>query len=152
MSEKSGYIPLFGSIIHSSIWRQPDHVRILWITMIAMADAEGYVGASLPGLAHAARIPKDQCTKALAVLMQPDPYSRDPTDKGQRVFEADRGWIIPGVPRLRAQIGGNASRCKEYRNRKKFQKTAADKQANQPRMNEAMKAQLRQAAGGREAK
>lgn len=119
MSEKVGYIPLFGSLIHSTVWREPNHVRILWITMLCMADADGYVGASLPGLADAARISREQCREALSILMAPDPDSRDPVDGGQRVFQSDRGWTIPAVKRFRERVGSNAKRCRDYRKRKK---------------------------------
>lgn len=115
MSEKCGYIPLVGSLIHSTIWREPDHVRLLWITMLCMADASGYVGASVPGLADAARITIDQCRDALRRLMSEDPDSRDPSDSGQRVFTADGGWTIPAVPRYRSKVGSNAERCRRYR-------------------------------------
>jgi len=120
MSERAGYIPLVGSLIHSTIWREPDHVRLLWITMLCMADADGYVMASVPGLADAARITVEQCRKGLAVLMAPDPDSRDQTDQGRRVFATDGGWVIPAVPRYREKIKtsiGNAERCRRYRER-----------------------------------
>lgn len=118
MSERAGYIPLLGSLIHSTIWREPDHVRLLWITMLCMADADGYVMASLPGLADAARITVEQCRDGLEVLMSPDADSRDRTDDGQRVFPADGGWLIPAVPRYREKVRGmrgNAERCRRYR-------------------------------------
>ena len=31
------FVKLYGSIIHSSIWSEPDHVRIVWLTMLAMS-------------------------------------------------------------------------------------------------------------------
>ena len=50
----SGYSKLFSEICDSTIWREPDHVRIVWITMLAKANKHGEVMASIPGLADAA--------------------------------------------------------------------------------------------------
>lgn len=59
------YAKLFGSIVHSTIWREPDYVRLLWITMLALADKHGNVWASVPGLSDAARITVDECRRGL---------------------------------------------------------------------------------------
>ena len=53
----SGYTKLHSNIIHSTIWRAPNHVRLVWITMLALCDRDGVVEASVPGLADAARVP-----------------------------------------------------------------------------------------------
>jgi hypothetical protein len=89
-----GYAKLYASIVHSTVWREPDHVRIVWVTMLALSDADGYVGASLPGLADAARVPIGMCTEAIARLSAPDPYSRCRDHDGRRIAEVDRGWRI----------------------------------------------------------
>jgi hypothetical protein len=89
-----GYAKLWSSIIHSTVWAEADHVRILWITMLAIADSEGYVGASIPGLASAAKIPLTACEAGLIRLLSPDTYSRTKLHEGRRIEEADGGWII----------------------------------------------------------
>ncbi len=89
-----GYAKLWASIIHSTVWSESDHVRILWITMLAMADSEGYVGASIPGLAAAAKIPLTACESALIKLKSIDPYSRTKDHEGRRIEDADGGWVI----------------------------------------------------------
>lgn len=89
-----GYAKLWSSIIRSTVWREPDHIRILWITMLAIADAEGYVGASIPGLADAAKITLPLCEAGLERLMSPDTYSRTKLHEGRRIKEVDGGWVI----------------------------------------------------------
>lgn len=89
-----GFTKLFASIIHSTVWREPDHVRLVWVTMLAMADRNGYVGASLPGLADAARVTLSECEDALEKFMAPDPYSRSQEHEGRRIELADRGWQL----------------------------------------------------------
>jgi hypothetical protein len=90
----SGYTKLFGSIIHSTVWREPNHVRLVWVTMLAMQDRDGVVEASLPGLADAARVTLEECKEALGKLMSPDPYSRSKDHEGRRIAEVDGGWVL----------------------------------------------------------
>lgn len=67
------YVKVFDSIIHSTIWREGLHVKVVWITLLAMADFNGEVQASLPGLANAAGVTLPECEEAVARLMAPDP-------------------------------------------------------------------------------
>jgi hypothetical protein len=90
----SGYSKLFSSIIHSTVWREPDHIRLVWITMLAMKDRDGIVEASIPGLADAARVGITQCEEALLRLSSPDPYSRTPNNEGRRISDVPGGWEI----------------------------------------------------------
>jgi hypothetical protein len=92
MSE--GFTKLFGSLIHSTIWREPDHVRLVWITMLAIVNRNGVVEASLPGLADAARVTVEQCEEALTKLSSPDKYSRSKVHEGRRILEIDGGWQL----------------------------------------------------------
>jgi hypothetical protein len=89
-----GYCKLHAKIVMSSIWSEPDHVRLLWITMLAIADSQGNVEGSLCGLANVARIPEASCSEAMAVLMGPDPRSSDGTT-GERIKLLEPGvWHI----------------------------------------------------------
>lgn len=90
----AGYTKLWSDIVHSTIWREEAHVRLVWITMLAISDRNGYVGASLPGLADAARVSVDQCREALTRLSAPDPDSRTKEHEGRRLKDADGGWTI----------------------------------------------------------
>lgn len=88
------YAKLWSSILDSTIWAEDDHTRLVWITMLAMSDSGGYVGASVPGLATRARVPLQSCEKALITLKSPDLYSRTKEHDGCRIKEADGGWQI----------------------------------------------------------
>ncbi len=98
----TGYAKLSSSIVFSTVWREPDTTRIVWITMLALADADGYVGASLPGLADAARVTLEACETALASFQAPDPYSRTKTNEGRRIAEVDGGWKLLNYDLYRA--------------------------------------------------
>lgn len=95
------YVKLFSSIIHSTIWREPDHVRLVWVTMLAMTDSKGCVYASVPGLADASRVPVDKCRDALQVLQSPDPDSRDQSFDGRRITTIEGGWELINYPKYR---------------------------------------------------
>ena len=90
----SGYTKLFSTLPLSTIWKEPNETRIVWITMLALANMDGTVDSSIPGLADLARVDLDKCEAALKTLMSPDKYSRTKTDEGRRIKEIDGGWLI----------------------------------------------------------
>lgn len=89
-----GFVKLYGSILTSSVWQEPMATRLVWITMLTLADKRGYVNASIPGLANLARVDIADCMKALDTLMMPDPFSRSKNDDGRRIEEVDGGWRL----------------------------------------------------------
>lgn len=88
------YTKLFSSITESTVWREDDHTRLVWITMLAMADKRGRIWASVPGLADRARVPVESCRHALGRLTAPDPDSRTKEHEGRRVEPIDGGWRL----------------------------------------------------------
>lgn len=89
-----GYTKLFNSIITSTLWLEPDHTRLVWITMLALADKNGEVQASVPGLAKMAGVPVEACRSALECLSSPDPDSRSKEVEGRRIVEIEGGWEL----------------------------------------------------------
>ncbi len=100
MNERS-FTKLFSSIVDSSIWTEDNATRIVWVTMLAMADQHGYVGASVPGLAGRARISIEETLAALQKLSSPDPFSRSKEHEGRRIREVERGWLLLNYQRFR---------------------------------------------------
>ncbi len=88
------YVKLFGSILDSSIWAQDSDTRVVWITMLAMADSEGIVNASIDGLAHRARVSIPACRHALHVLSGPDDFDRSGEGDGHRIEALRGGWQL----------------------------------------------------------
>lgn len=88
------FTKLFSSITDSTIWREPDNVRIVWITMLAKCDKHGIVYASVPGLADAARVSIENCQDALSRLGSPDEWSRSKEMEGRRIEEVEGGWVL----------------------------------------------------------
>lgn len=115
----AGYTPLFSSIVTSSIWGQDNATRIVWITMLALADSQGRVEGAIPGLAHVARVTLDECERALKALSEPDPYSRTAEHEGRRIHIIDGGWQIFNFAKFRQKAKSRAEYMRQYRERKK---------------------------------
>jgi hypothetical protein len=88
------YTKLFNSIVTSTIWSEDDQTRIVWITMLALADKNGEVQGSVPGLARIAGVTVDACRAAISKFLAPDPDSRTKDDEGRRIEEIDGGWAL----------------------------------------------------------
>ena len=92
--QTDGYTKLHASILTSTVWLESDHVRIVWITLLALANKEGVVQGSVPGLASVARVPVDKAREAITRLLSPDPDSRSHNDDGKRIEEIPGGWRL----------------------------------------------------------
>jgi hypothetical protein len=95
------YVKLFSSITESTIWCEDDQTRILWITMLAIADRRGYIMASIPGLANRARLPLPAVRKALAKFIAPDPDSSTDEHEGRRIEKLQGGWRLLNYDKYR---------------------------------------------------
>lgn len=95
------FTKLFSDITASTIWCEPERTRLVWITMLAMADRHGRVFASLPGLAHHARVPEIDCQIALDCFLSPDRHSRSTNNDGRRIEAIDGGWHLINYQKYR---------------------------------------------------
>ena len=66
------YVKLFSSILESSIWSEAPSTRLVWITMLAMANKDGFVASSTSGLARRANLGLEDVRTALQILANPD--------------------------------------------------------------------------------
>jgi hypothetical protein len=106
----AGFTKLFSTIVHSTIWQEELHVKVVWITLLAMADRSGVVEASIPGLAKAAGVSLQECQDSLVRLSSPDPYSRTPDYEGRRIETVPGGWLILNHAKYRERIDKDARR------------------------------------------
>lgn len=120
---RMAYTKLFNSIVTSTIWTEDDRTRIVWITMLAIADKNGEVQGSIPGLARIAGVPVDDCRAAIRKFLSPDPDSRTKDDEGRRIEEIDGGWHLLNFRKYREMASkedlqaAEASRKARYRAR-----------------------------------
>jgi len=127
----AGYTPLFGSIVTSSIWNESSETRIVWITILALADAHGKVEGSVSGLAPVARVPIESCEKAINRLKAPDKYSRTKEYDGRRIVDIDGGWQILNFTKFREKAKKRtAEYYRNYRKRKQETNTKTNTNTN----------------------
>ncbi len=108
-----GFTKLFNTIVTSTIWQEDDKTRIVWITMLAIADANGIVGASIPGLASVSNVSVNATRAAVKTLLEPDADSRTKDFAGRRIEEIDGGWRILNYMKYRRML--NEEERKEYK-------------------------------------
>ena len=119
------WTPLWSSIVDSSVWGETKETKILWITILAKKDRNGFVEASLPGLARAAVLTLAETEKAIKVLEYPDPHSRSKANEGRRIKKVEGGWTVlnhfPYRDEMSSQYRREYQRQKqaEYRSKKK---------------------------------
>ena len=62
--------------------------------MLARMGPDSMVRASVGGLAHLARMSREDCEKSLKILMSPDPDSRSSVKEGRRIERREGGFHI----------------------------------------------------------
>jgi hypothetical protein len=114
------FTKLFASITESTVWGESMSTRIVWICMLAMADQHGRVMASVPGLAHRARVSLEEALAALKRFMTPDPYSRTPDHEGRRIEVIDGGWRLLNYAKYRAMKDEENERARNAERQARF--------------------------------
>ncbi len=114
------YTKLFSSIVTSTIWTEDDKTRIVWITMLALANKNGEVQGSIPGLARIAAVPVDCCRVAIQKFLSPDPDSRTKDDEGRRIEEIDGGWYLLNHQKYREMASKEESREAEAKRKARY--------------------------------
>lgn len=106
----SGYAKLFASIVESSLWDEDSNTCKVWITLLALADSEGFIRGSVGWLSKRARVDAVTVEKALRKFQDPDPFSRTPTKEGRRLETTPDGWVIINYAWYREQDGKELSK------------------------------------------
>ena len=59
-------------MLRSPLWLEPEHVRIVWLTLLLLKDRDGVVHVpSVASLAHAANVSVEKCQDAVDRLSGP---------------------------------------------------------------------------------
>lgn len=98
-----GYCKLFSTVTQSSLWSESYPTRLLFISMLAAADAEGFVEASVSGLARLGNITIEEARGAIAALEGPDVDSKDTEYEGRRIVKVEGGWVILNYVKYRTR-------------------------------------------------
>lgn len=89
------YNRLFTKILDSSIWLEPDSTRIVWVTLLASMDQDGYCHFSaLQNLAARAHVSLAKCRRAIECFESPDPDSENLSNEGRRIERVPGGYVV----------------------------------------------------------
>ena len=88
------FAPLFSGLVESSIWEEPYHVRILFVSMLAIKDMDHVVRRNEYQLMKRANISAEEVKEALKILESPDTRRPGQLHDGRRIQKVEDGWIV----------------------------------------------------------
>jgi hypothetical protein len=106
------FTKLFSSITDSSIWSEDSDTKVVWVTLLAMADSKGRISAAIPGVSKRSGVNLKKTEEALIKFESPDKYSRSTDFEGRRIAKIDGGWQLLNYEKYREMR--NDSERKEY--------------------------------------
>lgn len=131
------WAPLWSGIVRSSIWHEPDYVLKVFLTMMALKDADHVVRLSAFQLADAAKKTEQEVLDALKVLCSPDTKRLEPQPhEGRRIKAVEEGWLVLNGEKYRAMVSLEMKRARNrksqaaFRNRKKGGSINGEDEAN----------------------
>lgn len=120
------YNKLFSKILDSSIWLEDMPTRIVWLTLLAAMDEDGFAHFSaVDNLALRSRVTLEQAQKAVGILSSPDANSCDPENDGKRVERVPGGYLVLNASKYRSLVSRTESlrlhreRTQRYRDKKR---------------------------------
>jgi hypothetical protein len=114
----AGYTKLAPEILQSSIWNEPAEIRIVWITLLAAKDQDGYVRGDARTISRLANVSFDVTERALTMFQQPDSNSHTPDNEGRRIATANGGFIVLNHLKYR-ELGMSEERREYWRKKQK---------------------------------
>lgn len=119
------YNKLFTKILDSSIWLEKNTTRIVWLTLIAAMDEDGFCQfASSANLAHRAIVDPKECDEAIKCLESEDPNSSDKEHDGKRIERVPGGWMVLNSAKYKdlvtREISKERTRERVRRHREKY--------------------------------
>ena len=108
------------SILQSSLWSEDSDTKVVWFTLLALADKHGEVMASVPGLARTAGVPMEKCQAALQKFLSPDAHSRTPDLEGRRIEAIDGGWALVNYLKYRREASKEDAKTKHAERQRRY--------------------------------
>lgn len=122
------YAKLFNSILDSTLWLENHTTRLVFITLMASMDDDGFARFGSPqNLARRAHVTLEEAKEAIETLEGPDKENPDQPHQGRRIEAVEGGYYILNFEKYR-DIGTKEDRRKSNRDRKRKQR-AAEKNA-----------------------
>jgi len=124
------FVKLFADLMDSSLWSESSDTRIVWITLLMMADETGLVRSTAPGITKRAGVNLAHTRAALEKFEAPDPESRTLVLEGRRIERVDGGYQIVNYLAYRNLRNKDARR--EYMRTYMAQRRAKERGCKQP--------------------
>jgi hypothetical protein len=105
---------LDSGITKSSLWSEPLHVRIVFISFLAEKDEFGFVSASRSGMIRVCNVTPEQFDEAEKILSMPDKDSKNPDNEGRRIEKVEGGWVVLNHASYRLPEDEKRDKRKEY--------------------------------------
>ena len=120
---RQSYTPIFHSTVNSRVWALSPAARCVWLWLHLSADPEGFVCATVAGVAVGANVDVGDARRALEGFEQADPDALPDDAHGGRVIErVPRGWRVLGFEEIREMARYQARKARQRR----YMKAARD--------------------------
>lgn len=127
------WTPLWSKIVDSSIWCEPDTVRIVFITMLALKDSDHVVRHSAFQLGQRAKKTEDEVLKALKVLSSPDKKRLEPQPyDGRRIQRVEDGWLMLNGEEYRKKVSDEMRKARIRRAQSSYRQKHKVKKEDKP--------------------
>lgn len=97
----NSWIPLWTSTVDSTLWEEPLHVRVMFLTLLLMRDPDQVVRQPFRRVCKKANLSEEPeqalklAQEALKILSEPDTLSVDDQEfGGRRIRQLPDGWLI----------------------------------------------------------
>lgn len=108
--------PLWSSIVKSSLWREPDSVMKVFLTMLALKDEDHIYRGSAFNLADDSKKTELEVLEALQILASPDRLRIEKQEfEGRRIRAVEDGWLILNGEKYREMIQMEMRRLRNRR-------------------------------------
>lgn len=110
------WTPLWSKIVDSSIWDESDSVVKIFMTMMAIKDANHIVRCNAYELAKKSRKTEVEVLEALKILASPDTKRVEPQAyDGRRIQAVEGGWLILNGELYQEMMQKEAKRARDAR-------------------------------------
>ena len=125
------WAPIWSTIVDSSIWCEPDYVVKVFLTMMALKDADHICRLTAFNLAQRAHKTEAEVLEALRILASPDTKRIEPQEfEGRRIQAVEEGWLVLNGEKYRDLVRAEMKRARNRRAqaawRDRHKKTAND--------------------------
>jgi uncharacterized phage protein (TIGR02220 family) len=109
------FVKLDCNIVFKSIWNEDSDTKVVWITMLAMAESDGLLQAAVTGIATVSKVSIENTQKAIDIFLAPDKLSTNTANEGRRIERVQEGYKILNYEAYRQKDHTATARQKKHR-------------------------------------